>query len=290
MIVELRHIRYFIVLAEELNFSRAAERLHISQPPLSRQIKELEEEIGARLFHRTKRYVALTNAGEVFLKKAYQILDQVDQACTAARAMESKEELVIGFTGTAQDIVPAIHTYTDLYPSVSIVLQQMTTAEQIKALHEKKIDIGLVTSPIHNEEIKTKFLKRCPFMLVMPKSHPLAFKPSLYMHELEQESFIMTTRSAGALYYDRFIEIFQNAGFKPNITIHAHDLHTVLTLVSAGLGITLTPSTIQPYSEVISKKVEDLTLSIAIFVAWRQQNQAVALKKFLSFLTKYIVM
>lgn len=285
--MELRHIRYFIALAEELNFSRAAERLLISQPPLSRQIRELEVEVGAQLFIRTKRYVELTNAGEVFLKRAYQILDQVDQACIAARATESMEELSIGFTGTAQDIAPTIQKFKELNPSVTIILQQMSTAEQIKALHEKKIDLGLLSSPIHNKEIKTRLLKQCLFMAVLPKSHPLALKKSVYMHDLEEEPFIMTTRSAGALYYDTLIEIFRNAGFKPKIAIHTNDLQTGLTLVSTGIGITLTPSSIVPLSGVIQREVEDLIFSIDMYVAWRHQNQSQALQKFLSFLTEY---
>ncbi|KIP26977.1 LysR family transcriptional regulator [Bacillus thuringiensis] len=139
--MELRHIRYFLALAEELNFSRAAEKLHIAQPPLSKQIKELEEEIGANLFNRTKRHVELTNAGQVFLDKAYQILDQVEQACISTRLTSTgtEGELVIGFSGSVQDLIQTIQRYRERYPKVGIVLQQLSTPIQVKNLIEKKL-------------------------------------------------------------------------------------------------------------------------------------------------------
>ncbi|PEC57588.1 LysR family transcriptional regulator, partial [Bacillus wiedmannii] len=127
--MELRHIRYFLALAEELNFSRAAEKLHIAQPPLSKQIRELEEEIGAKLFNRTKRHVELTSAGKVFLNRAYQILDQVEQACISTRLTSTgfEGELVMGFSGSVQDLIQPIQEFHKQYPEIGIVLQQLST-------------------------------------------------------------------------------------------------------------------------------------------------------------------
>src|SRR5690625_2301958 len=133
--MELRHIRYFLALAEELNFSRAAERLYIAQPPLSRQIKELEDKIGAKLFHRTNRQVELTNAGKVFLKKAYHILDQVEQACISTRLSSTgrEGEFHIGFNGAIHDLIPTLQNYRELYPEVGIILKQISSTKQNQA-------------------------------------------------------------------------------------------------------------------------------------------------------------
>ncbi|MBL4953345.1 LysR substrate-binding domain-containing protein [Neobacillus sp. OS1-32] len=281
--MELRHIRYFLALAEELNFGRAAERLHIAQPPLSRQIQELEEEIGAKLFYRTKRHVELTNAGKVFLNKAYQILDQVEQACVSTRLSSTgaEGEVVIGFSGTVQDLIPVIQKYHELYPHVGITLHQMNTANQIKALNEKRIDIGIVAAPVNSNKIHVRPLTKVCFLATLPEKHPLANKHSINLRDLADETFIMTPKSAGVLYYETFMSIFQMAGFAPKIMIQANDLQSVLALVAAGMGVALTPSSSTPCGGVIQRKVEDINVSLEASIAWRKDNHSEILDKLL---------
>lgn len=283
--MELRHIRYFVALAEELNFSRAAERLHIAQPPLSRQIRDLEEKIGAQLFNRTRRYVELTNAGKVFLDKAYKILDQVEQACVSTRLSSTGKEgeFQIGFSGAVQDLIPTIKAYRALYPQVGIVLKQMSSAQQIKALNEKTIDVGLLTIPVNNNNIRLLPLQEMHFMAALPEKHPLALKQSLYINDMADETFINTLKSTGPLYYETFMDVFKNTDFTPKITIQAQDLQTVMALVAAGMGITLTPSPMKPVSGVVLRRVEDITLTIKPSLGWRKDNSSEILDKFLTF-------
>ncbi|MEJ9245714.1 LysR family transcriptional regulator, partial [Bacillus cereus] len=143
-----------------------------AQPPLSKQIKDLDEEIGAKLFNRTKRHVELTNAGQVFLDKAYQILDQVEQACISTRLTSTgtEGELVIGFSGSVQDLIQTIQRYRERYPKVGIVLQQLSTPIQVKNLIEKKIDIGILAAPISSSKIHVSESKRCALRLLFLKN------------------------------------------------------------------------------------------------------------------------
>ncbi len=287
--MELRHIRYFLVLAEELNFGRAAERLHITQPPLTRQIRELEEKVGTRLFYRTKRYVELTNAGKVFLNKAYQILDQVEQACVSTRlsSIGAEGELGIGFSGVVQDLIPTIQKYRQLYPQVGIVLQQMNTADQIKALNEKRIDIGILTAPVTSSKFNIRPLTKVSLMATLPEKHPLAQRQSLYIRDMKNEHFIMTPKSAGQLYYETFMNLFQNEGFTPKVTIQAHDLQTVLALVAAGMGVAIAPASMNPLTGLVQRRIEHKNSTIKASLAWRRDNKSEILEKFLLFFNDF---
>lgn len=283
--MELRHMRYFVVLAEELNFSRAAERLHISQPPLSRQIRELEQEIGARLFHRTKRQVELTPAGKVFLNKAYQILDQVEQASLSTRMSSTgmAGELRIGFTSVVQDLIPTLQRYRKQFPQVGINLRHMTSYQQIEALHERQLDVAVITIPVGSNKIDVLPLKKWPLQLVLPEHHPLATRTKVHLADLRQETFIMTPKSTGHLFYDLVMSVFEQAGFTPHITIQAHDMQTVMALVAGGMGVTLSPSPIEPYSGIMMRRVEDVDVTLQGMIAWRKDNQSEVLHEFLAF-------
>lgn len=287
--MELRHIRYFLTLAEELNFSRAAEKLHISQPPLSRQIRELEEEIGAKLFHRSKRQVELTNAGKVFLNNAYQILDQVEQARIRTRLSSTGKEgeFRIGFTGAVQDLIPTLKEYRKRYPQVGIILKHMTNAEQVEALNENRIDIGIISNPIKNNKIQITPIKKMRFLAALPEKHVLASKKSIHLRDLENETFIMTPKSVGPLYYDTFMSLFQKAGFTPQITIQCHDLQTVLALVTADMGITITPSPFNPMNGIVRREIEEIDLTVKGFIAWRKDNKSEILEEFLTFFFEF---
>lgn len=288
--MDLKLIKYFITLAEELNFGRAAERLYMTQPPLSRQIKKLEEQIGANLFHRTKHRVELTNAGKVFLKNAYQILDQFEQACISTRltSVGQHSDLKIAFTGTAQDIIPIIKVFRKKNPFIGIVLQQMNNASQIDALQENRIDLGLVSIPTTGKMLNVNTIVSRKFMVALPESHPFASSLSLlYMHDLTDEHFIMTPRSVGASYFDTVTKLFFDLGFTPKTTIHANDLQTVYALVSADLGIALTPCPIHPIPGIIFKNIENINQTIEISAVWKSSEKSKEITDFIELSSEY---
>ena len=278
-------MRYFVALAEELNFNRPAKRLHIAQPPLSRQIRELEEEIGAKLFHRTSRQVELTPAGKWLLPRAYEILDRVEQTRIGAllTSMEREGELRIGFSGTVIDLVPTLKAYQSRHPHVGIILKQMNSTMQVKALHENQIDIGVVTIPVYSIKIRTRPLIRIPFMVAMPTDHPLTAKPSISVHDLKDETFIITPQSAGPIYYDTIMSLFRHAGLTPRRIMEAQDLHTVMLLVIGGMGVTLTPSPYRPVHGLALKPLDGVDLSLQVSLAWHADSKSEVLAEFLEF-------
>jgi len=287
--VELRHIRYFVALAEELNFSRASERLHIAQPPLSRQIQQLEGEVGVLLFHRTNRRVELTNAGKAFLEKAYQMLDLVEDAFDTARMTARAEhgKLVIAFTGTGENILPIVQKYRAKYPSVNLNLQQMGTTAQIHALHGKQIDVGLLTPPVNSEQLIVKNYMHLPLKAMLPEKHPLAMKEGpISIADLADESFVITPRLIGPGFYDVITKTCLQAGFSPNITVETHDLQTVMSLVSLGMGVSLTAGNTQT-TGVVFKELVDTTVTLDIAVAYRRDEKSEVFHSFLDMFFDY---
>ncbi|MBO1000911.1 LysR family transcriptional regulator [Bacillus sp. SD075] len=282
-------MRYFVALAEELNFSRASERLHIAQPPLSRQIQQLEGEVGVLLFHRTNRRVELTNAGKAFLEKAYQMLDLVEDAFDTARMTARAEhgQLVIAFTGTGENILPIVQKYRAKYPSVNLNLQQMGTTAQIHALHGKQIDVGLLTPPVNSEQLIVKNYMHLPLKAMLPEKHPLAMKGDpISIADLADESFVITPRVIGPGFYDVITKTCLQAGFSPNITVETHDLQTVMSLVSLGMGVSLTAGNTQT-NGVVFRELVDTTVTLDIAVAYRRDEKSEVFHSFLDMFFDY---
>jgi len=294
--MELRHLRYFIAVAEKLSFSQAAISLNMAQPPLSQQIKKLEEELGILLFHRTKRQVVLTAAGKTFLEKAYQILIDCDQACDLAQKAARGElgHLVIGFNGASSfDILPRlISAYRNMYPHVELILKQLGTAEQVQELIGSKIQIGILCLPVENSELNFKVIQKETFIVALPKKHVLASRITpIEMHELAQEEFIMTTRKVGQGYYDRIINICHQAGFSPSIAQEVHELQTAVSLIAAGMGIALMPYSIQKFQTpgVVYKKLKNTISTISMMetaITWRKDETSPSIQSFLAVANK----
>ena len=224
--MELRHLKYFIAVAEELHFGRAAQRLQMAQPPLSHQIKQLENELDVLLFSRTKQRVELTKAGEVFLKRTYEILNRVHLACEEAKSIDRGEsgQLVLAFTGSiAFELLPLLlRRFQEQYPNINIVLRQLSSTEQIEALHDNSIHVGLLILPIESESFHVEMLREEPFIVALPKTHRLATETEpIDVSILANEQFIMTPRKAGESYYDAIISLCQHAGFSPKKTQEA---------------------------------------------------------------------
>lgn len=250
--MELRHLRYFIAVAEELNFTRAAERLHIGQPPLSQAIQALEADIGARLFERTKRWVRITEAGRLFLADARSILALSEQAADTARRAQRGEagELRIGFTFSTP-LTPlfatAINRYRQQFPAVSLRLHEMATLPQLDALAQRTLDLGFVrpTDAALPAGLALRELRRDRLVAVLPEALALARKKSVGIGELKELPFVMYPPAAGTGIYPQIFRLCREAGFVPRVGQVAAEASTIIGLVAAGCGVTVLPSSFE---------------------------------------------
>jgi DNA-binding transcriptional LysR family regulator len=246
--MELRHLRYFVAVAEELHFGRAAERLHMAQPPLSLQIQALERELGVRLFERTRRRVVLTEAGRLFLAEANATLAQAGRAVTVAQRSARGEmgRIEVGFTPGApfNAFLPTIiRRYRDSFPAVDLVLRELNTSQQITALQEGKLDVGFVRPPLNlsAEDLRLITILHEPLVLALQEEHPLAKQRTIAIADLAGEPFIMYPREVAANLYDLIVALCRKAGFNPRVVQEARQMATIISLVSAGLGVSLVP-------------------------------------------------
>ncbi len=246
MPIELRHLRYFVAVAEELHFGRAAERLNISQPPLSQQIQSLEEQINAKLLERNNRNVKLTAAGAMFLKESYQILTQVNAAAIKAARMERGElgELSIAFTSTTpfmNRVTKSLREYRETYPEVAIHMHQMNTKQQIAPLLTGRIDIGIMRNTLLPEQLANQLLFTEPFMLAVYDGHPLLEyeESGVDIALLAKYPLIFFEREVGTALYDEIMNLLTTASVTPTIAQEAGEAMTILGLVAAGMGISI---------------------------------------------------
>ena len=204
--VEMRHLRYFVAVAEELHFGRAAERLHMSQPPLSQQIRHLEERLGFELFHRTKRRVELTAAGHAFLKESRRILDQLDQAIRIGEQASRGEhgELAMGFVSSASySVLPSVlRRFRRHHPGVDVILRELPAGVQIAWLVDKRIDIGLARPPIKHADLETITIHEEPLVVALPGHHSLRSARSVSLSALSAEPFVMFPRDLAPGLYE----------------------------------------------------------------------------------------
>jgi DNA-binding transcriptional LysR family regulator len=243
--IDLRHLRYFLAVAETLHFSKAAQLLGIAQPPLSQQIKRLEQLLGHRLFDRTTRGVKLTLAGQLLAERARSTIEKVQDDLAQVRRLGRGEEgtLTVGFSGSVMftDLPVAIGTYRRRYPKVELRLRESNTSAQISALLMGTLDLAFLRDGDATEgiEISTLFEER--YVAVLPVGHALAGKRSLHVRDLRNEPFILFARRMGPLAFDRTIACCERNGFRPNIVQDAPQWPTLVRLVAAGLGVSLAP-------------------------------------------------
>jgi DNA-binding transcriptional LysR family regulator len=286
--MELRHLRYFVAVAEELHFRRAAERLGMAQPPLSQQIKALEQEIGVALLSRTKRRVQLTAAGEVFLSESRKTLEQADQAIhTAQRAARGEiGELVVGFVSSAvYGKVPSIfRTMRTQCPDVSLVLQDLTSEEQVEAMKTYRLDVGLVRPPVFGaESLAVQVIWREPMVAVLPQTHRLAGHRLIALEELAEEAFLQVPRHEGPGFYDQLIRICAGAGFSPNIVQGARTAPTIVNLIAGGMGISILPASLRSLRRkgVVYRPFRKPEPTTDLAIMWRRDDRSPALRSFL---------
>lgn len=288
--VELRHLRYFVAVAQELHFSRAAEKLQIAQPPLSQQIRQLERIVGAQLFERNHHSVSLTASGQVFLREALAILEQVEYALS--RVQEAQQGLVgkleIGYVPRApgaDTLIPdVLAIYRQRFPAVEVRLREMLPQEQLQALHEQQIQVGcIVSSQAIPTEFDSEIIERIPFVAVFAPQHRLASQPSVTFHALANESFIFCHRQTASFLYDRIIQL---CGFSPRVTQEVSDIRMALGLVAANLGVALVPAssiTIRKQGVVYRPLAEpDVDITIQTVLVWRREETSLLVQEFLA--------
>lgn len=246
--MELRHLRYFVVLAEELHFGRAARRLAITQPPLSFNVRRLEEDLGVRLFERDSKRVVLTPAGEAFLREARHILDQADRARDLARAVAGGRigQLEVGFTGSMvyRGVPEMVSAFSARHPGIEVTLRELSTVEQVDALVHGRLDAGFVNAIAVPAGLAGEALVEEPFVCCIPATHALAGARSIALERLAREPFVMFARDVSPANYDNVMSVCAAAGFHPDTRFAARQWLTIAALVANGLGVALVPQSI----------------------------------------------
>ena len=294
--MELRHLKYFIAVAEELNFSRAAERIFISQPALSRQIKSLENELGVVLFLRQSDGLILTEAGQTFLKQAKDILNLSNQAVQNLKADYSNkdEPLVIGYIPTILNtfLGQTLHQFGNTYPEVPVRLKEMPPNEQVKALREGAIDIAFMGNPPDelDAEFTVKCVKKVPIAALLPDRHLLADKPSINLAEIASEKFIGMSEETFPGRNDRIRDTCRCAGFIPNLHLFADSHASMIALVAAGQGVAIMPQEAEslPHPQVVFMPLHHPIYYARSTAVWSQEKHSQSLDKYLQILFDYI--
>ena len=248
--MELRQLRYFVAVAEELHFRRAAERLHISQPPLSQQIRGLEDELGFALLVRTRRRVSLTPAGEAFLRDARALLGELDGAVATARRIDAGQtgRLRINFVGSAlfSIIPPTVERFRAARPGVEIELHERPTVDQLRAVRAGTSDVGLVRPPIENDgELTVRTVLRERTVAALPAGHPLARLSRVPLRRLAAEPLVLFPRDQAPGFHDLVIDSLAGAGAVPRVIQYAPEMLTIIGLVAAGVGVSLVPASVR---------------------------------------------
>jgi DNA-binding transcriptional LysR family regulator len=250
--MEFSQLRSFLAVADLLHFSKAAERVHLSQPALSLQIRSLEEELGVKLFERSRQKTSLTSAGLVYCEEVREVLAQREKAMTRARqaAQGLIGRLRIGFISTAAaHIVPQlVAEFRKTHPEVELELVHALTAEQIVMLERRTIDIGFFRVPTTEEnDLKTIVIHQEPFKLFLPFSHPLASRRELSLKDLDGVEFLVYARKNAPGFHDFLLELLKDAGATPTVVNEASDMYTLVSLVSAGVGLAIAPASVAHY-------------------------------------------
>lgn len=286
--MEFRYLESFLVVADELNVGRAAERLHMTQPTLSRQIAVLERDLGVPLFTRVKRRFALTPAGEVFREAARDLVRRADDARRDAQRAARGEvgTLRVRFvqSATFEALPRLLGAFRAAYPGVVLDVETMTTLRQIKALLAGQIDAGLLRPPIQEPALATRVISQDPLVVALPAGHRLTKRSRVPLEALADEPFVIYTRSFGPSVQDAIIGHCLAAGFTPQVAQEAADVQTIVSLVAAGIGVSVLISPTPPIAadRVVYRPIADKLPTWPLAIAWSPANPAPALANFLA--------
>ncbi|MEO1146786.1 MAG: LysR family transcriptional regulator [Cyanobacteria bacterium J06638_22] len=285
--VELRHLRYFLAVAEELHFGRAAERLHMAQPPLSQQIRQLEAELGFQLFHRTRRQVELTAAGQSFLEDCQAILQRIDRAILRGQQASRGElgQLSIGFVSSATyNVLPQIlRQMRSALPEVTLELRELTTDQQLTALKAGRLDVGFVRPPVEEAGFAELTVWCESLVVALPATHPLAAQTKIELRSLIHEPFILFPRPLAPGLYDQIIGLCQQAAFSPNVVQEAVQMQTTISLVAAEMGVAIVPQSLENLQRtgVVYRPLAEQIPQVAIALIWPNQGRSPTRDRFL---------
>ncbi len=276
--IELRHLTYFRTVAETLHFGRAAALLHISQPPLTRQIAALEKELGALLFDRSKRAVQLTDAGRYFYRDTTEIFHALERAKRNVRTTSAGKQgsLLIGFMmSSAYNILPAVtRHYSAAYPEVDTKLTEHLPNLLAEDIRNGKFDVGIMYRPEDCTGLNTRTIFSEPLVAVLPRYHPLAAKPYITAQELASEAFVSIPRTVAPVVYDQIVDCCLAGGFHPRIKLEANLQQTIVNLVGEGLGVAMVPASMQAMhldTTVFKPLIDAPTVEIAVI--WNKENR-----------------
>ncbi len=295
MNIELRQLRYFVAVAEELHFGRAALRLHMTQPPLSQAIQALEAQLGATLFERTRRSVALTAAGEALLPEARRLLQQADALPALARRAAAGESgtLSLAFVSIADyNLLPdALREFSAAYPAVQVSLQEATTDIQLEMLAEGVIDAGIVIAPLPDamkRDIAYVPLLSEPLVLALPESNPQARHRKVSLRQVADQPLVIFPRRIGPRFQDLIFSCFHDAGVAPRVGQEAIQMQTIVSLVSAGMGIALVPQSVSNLKRpgVEYRALKEASPKVEFGLAWRRDNASPVLSAFVELMRK----
>lgn len=290
--MELRHLRYFITVAEELNFSKAALKLYTAQPSLSQQIKDLEEDVGVRLLNRTKRKVELTEEGAVFLEQARLTLAQADKAVAMARQVsKSKQQLLrIGFVPVAEMkifpyVLPNLRVQN---PDLKIELMSLNNNDQMRRLKKGELDISFTRNNFQSDEIESKFVLREPLIFILPKEHPLAKYERIPVRALDGVDFIIPAEEESKTLHDTILNFAAEHLIQLNIVQKADNILFNINSIGMGLGCTILPAYIAPLimQNTVIRPLDIELPSLDLFVSYRKNSNAATVDKFIELLSK----
>ena len=285
--MDLRQLRYFVAVAEERHFGRAAQRLHMSQPPLSMQIKALERELGIELLERTSRRVALTDAGRALLERAKTILDAVEEAREVARGAEQgmQGRLEVGFISSASLslLPPSIRLFRERFGGVELELKELTSAQQMDALYEGGIRVGLVRLPLRAPGIRFEPVLEERLVVAVPSGHALEKLERVPLEAIVDLPLIFFTRQLIPGFHAQIVELFRRVGAFPKVAQHAVHVQTIVGLVASGVGIAILPSSAERVSRegVVYRTLDVPDATSWMGLAWVEGDESKLVKNFI---------
>ena len=284
--MDIRHLRYIVAVAEELNFGRAAIRLNISQPPLSLQIRKTEEELGVKIFDRTKRQVRLTEAGEKIVAQAYEVLGEMDRIAKVASSAGRGEigHLSVGaLQGVTHILVDALNSFTKHRPNVRVDLEYMCTGEQLHRLREGRIDVAFLSLPVQDSALAAEKIKEEPLRLALPRNHPLTRFPRVPIKALAEQPFIFFPRRATPGLHDLVTGLCRSAGFNLNVVHETDSIVASLTLVRANLGIAFSMDHFKNKSDsLVFRPLDDSRAVVTYGMVYKRNERTPVMDSFMA--------